>query len=219
MKASPEEEHENHERWLVSYADFITLLFAFFVVMYATSNSDLEKQKKFEESVQTSFGNISKQPKAIAFSVEQKSTGNSVMELPNQINYNQDLIEIEDRLQQLVQKSQTVSDITKITNDGKTISLTIAQKTLFKSLDDRLDIQELKTIISIGQILKSLDVNFEILIKTNQNLDGYFFKRGRLLAEILINKLKIDSNQISLKFLIDPKTPVDSLDLGFSISN
>ncbi|UGA36868.1 hypothetical protein JOS77_22060 [Chromobacterium haemolyticum] len=32
-----EEEHENHERWLVSYADFITLLFAFFVVMYARS--------------------------------------------------------------------------------------------------------------------------------------------------------------------------------------
>ena len=33
-----EEEHENHERWLVSYADFITLLFAFFVVMYAISS-------------------------------------------------------------------------------------------------------------------------------------------------------------------------------------
>ncbi|HRE16841.1 MAG TPA: flagellar motor protein MotB, partial [Rhodocyclaceae bacterium] len=32
------EEHENHERWLVSYADFITLLFAFFVVMYAISS-------------------------------------------------------------------------------------------------------------------------------------------------------------------------------------
>ena len=30
-------EHENHERWLVSYADFITLLFAFFVVMFAVS--------------------------------------------------------------------------------------------------------------------------------------------------------------------------------------
>ena len=33
-----EEESENHDRWLVSYADFITLLFAFFVVMYAISS-------------------------------------------------------------------------------------------------------------------------------------------------------------------------------------
>ncbi|MGB9130328.1 MAG: flagellar motor protein MotB, partial [Thiobacillus sp.] len=30
-------DHENHDRWLISYADFITLLFAFFVVMYAIS--------------------------------------------------------------------------------------------------------------------------------------------------------------------------------------
>jgi chemotaxis protein MotB len=44
-------EEENHERWLVSYADFITLLFAFFVVMYATSNNDEKKQKSFEDSV------------------------------------------------------------------------------------------------------------------------------------------------------------------------
>lgn len=44
-------EEENHERWLVSYADFITLLFAFFVVMYATSTNNEEKQKKFEDSV------------------------------------------------------------------------------------------------------------------------------------------------------------------------
>ena len=36
-------EHVNLERWLVSYADFITLLFAFFVVMYAISQADLAK--------------------------------------------------------------------------------------------------------------------------------------------------------------------------------
>lgn len=46
-------EHENSERWLVSYADFITLLFAFFVVMYATSNNNVEKQKEFQESVRS----------------------------------------------------------------------------------------------------------------------------------------------------------------------
>lgn len=49
------EEHENHERWLVSYADFITLLFAFFVVMYATSTNNVEKQKEFENSVRANL--------------------------------------------------------------------------------------------------------------------------------------------------------------------
>jgi chemotaxis protein MotB len=49
------EEPENHERWLVSYADFITLLFAFFVVMYATSSNNQEKQKSFQDSVKTSL--------------------------------------------------------------------------------------------------------------------------------------------------------------------
>jgi chemotaxis protein MotB len=39
-KKHHEEEHENHERWLVSYADFMTLLFAFFVVMYSVSRID-----------------------------------------------------------------------------------------------------------------------------------------------------------------------------------
>src|SRR5271166_935970 len=44
-------EHENHERWLVSYADFITLLFAFFVVMFATSQADKGKAQQVSDSV------------------------------------------------------------------------------------------------------------------------------------------------------------------------
>jgi chemotaxis protein MotB len=44
-------EHENHERWLVSYADFITLLFAFFVVMFATNQSDKNRAKQVSDSV------------------------------------------------------------------------------------------------------------------------------------------------------------------------
>jgi len=45
------EEPENHERWLVSYADFITLLFAFFVVMFASSNADKGKAQQVSNSV------------------------------------------------------------------------------------------------------------------------------------------------------------------------
>ena len=46
------EEHTNHERWLVSYADFITLLFAFFVVLFAISQVDDRKMGKLAEAVQ-----------------------------------------------------------------------------------------------------------------------------------------------------------------------
>jgi chemotaxis protein MotB len=45
------EEHENHERWLVSYADFMTLLFAFFVVMYAVSRVDNKRLVQVADSI------------------------------------------------------------------------------------------------------------------------------------------------------------------------
>ncbi|CAN5238743.1 flagellar motor protein MotD [soil metagenome] len=51
-----EEEHENHDRWLVSYADFITLLFAFFVVMYAISQVNEGKYKVLSNALGTAFG-------------------------------------------------------------------------------------------------------------------------------------------------------------------
>jgi chemotaxis protein MotB len=51
-------EHANHERWLVSYADFITLLFAFFVVMFAASNSDQKKAGKIATAVQVAFRDL-----------------------------------------------------------------------------------------------------------------------------------------------------------------
>ncbi len=49
------EEHANHERWMVSYADFITLLFAFFVVMYSISVVNQGKYKVLSESLVAAF--------------------------------------------------------------------------------------------------------------------------------------------------------------------
>src|ERR671928_584476 len=66
-KKHKHEEHENHERWLVSYADFITLLFAFFVVMYSVSRVD---NKRMVQVVQ-----------AIKFAMHFKGSG-GVGELP-----------------------------------------------------------------------------------------------------------------------------------------
>ncbi|MDR0717402.1 MAG: flagellar motor protein MotD [Azoarcus sp.] len=51
------EEHENTERWLVSYADFITLLFAFFVVMYSLSSINEGKYRVLSDSLVQAFRN------------------------------------------------------------------------------------------------------------------------------------------------------------------
>ena len=50
-KKHKHEEHENHERWLVSYADFITLLSAFFVVMYSVSSVNEGKFRVVSQSI------------------------------------------------------------------------------------------------------------------------------------------------------------------------
>jgi chemotaxis protein MotB len=47
--------HQNHERWLVSYADFITLLFAFFVVLYASAQVDQRKVGRLALAIQVAF--------------------------------------------------------------------------------------------------------------------------------------------------------------------
>jgi chemotaxis protein MotB len=49
------QQHSNHERWLVSYADFITLLFAFFVVLYASAQVDQRKVGKLALAIQVAF--------------------------------------------------------------------------------------------------------------------------------------------------------------------
>lgn len=54
-KKKKHEEHENLERWLVSYADFITLLFATFVVLYALAQVDATDFAKLEESLKNAF--------------------------------------------------------------------------------------------------------------------------------------------------------------------
>lgn len=54
-KKHKHEEHVNHERWVISFADMMTLLFALFVVLYALGVQDLEKLKKLSKSIQFAF--------------------------------------------------------------------------------------------------------------------------------------------------------------------
>lgn len=59
-------QHANHERWLVSYADFITLLFAFFVVLYASAQVDQRKVGKLAMAIQVAFQELGVFPASTA---------------------------------------------------------------------------------------------------------------------------------------------------------
>lgn len=84
------EEHENHERWLVSYADFITLLFAFFVVMYSMSSVNEGKYRVLSESMNAAFRPITRSFAPIQFGEEVRSIRQPefsvIMDVPIPIN-------------------------------------------------------------------------------------------------------------------------------------
>jgi chemotaxis protein MotB len=69
-----QEEHENHERWLVSYADFITLLFAFFVVMYSISSINEGKYRVLSDSLEGVFSQPDRSIKPIPIGEERPRT-------------------------------------------------------------------------------------------------------------------------------------------------
>ena len=79
------EGHANHERWLVSYADFITLLFAFFVVMFASSQTDKSKAKAISESVSEALNKGGVQAmvhEVLGGTVDERGSGNAQMKGP-----------------------------------------------------------------------------------------------------------------------------------------
>ena len=85
MARKKHESHANHERWLVSYADFITLLFAFFVVMFATSQTDKAKAQAVQDSVKKALeGESFSQVVSVILggAIDNKGQGNAEMHGP-----------------------------------------------------------------------------------------------------------------------------------------
>lgn len=79
-----QEEHENHERWLVSYADFITLLFAFFVVMYSISSVNEGKYKILSETLTGVFNHPERSIVPIAVGESRPKTTSMDQAISNQ---------------------------------------------------------------------------------------------------------------------------------------
>jgi chemotaxis protein MotB len=161
-----EDEHENHERWLVSYADFITLLFAFFVVMYAISQVNDGKYRVLSDTLSSTFRHIpgttsgaqvainpnAPMPMAVPF-----RRPNPGIKVDDNQRIKKDKLrnmakEINDALAPLVKEGQV-----RITEGALGITVDINASVLFSPGDARLDPGATYALTAVAKVLAPTD--------------------------------------------------------------
>lgn len=163
-KRNKHEDPENHDRWLVSYADFITLLFAFFVVMYATSTNNQDKQKSFEKSVRMNLKLTGAGPTA------DDDGGQGLLGAGSE---NKDVViplegfpkgkgpgETQDYLNRFIEKKMdnaTKETIQNIRHDAIGVRISLASAQFFNAGGTKLKVTSLKALDEIANLLKESD--------------------------------------------------------------
>jgi len=168
------EEHENLERWLVSYADFITLLFAFFVVMYAISQVNEGKYRVLSDALLHAFDSKST-PIQVQKLVPQDSKAPSALPvhqsiMPTKKNDAQsaqfkketekmkgiakDIMKVMERL---VKSGQV-----KVTQSARGIAIEINASVLFGSGQAVLEGESLKVLKAVAEVLTEVDNHIQV---------------------------------------------------------
>lgn len=159
---------ENHDRWLVSYADFITLLFAFFVVMYAISSVNEGKYREMSGALGSAFGTPSGDLVAMRPGMTQ-GTGSRIQLAPEQVKAETLRRARQERMRDVTRNlRQTLAPLMV---DGKVsmvegangLTLAMDASTLFLPGEARLSPEAVRTLSDIGQVLAPSD--FEIRVE------------------------------------------------------
>ncbi len=174
------EEHENHERWLVSYADFITLLFAFFVVMYALSSVNEGKYRVLSDSLVSAFNNPQKDLDPIKMPDPVQAPAEIIIGFPSPMSLNnqdrppiiqkksepaepqppaadspdqKNLDNIADQLS-LALNNMIEKDLIKVNKNGDGIDVEINSSILFNSGSALLQPQAVPVLTEIAKVVK-----------------------------------------------------------------
>lgn len=143
-------DHANHERWLVSYADFITLLFAFFTVLYATAQTDSSKTQKLVGAVQKAFKVGVFQEGANQLTVDAMVSVNS----GGMFSLGLNLKEVERTTQRIVADSHVGREITiKRTREG--IVLSLKSRFFFDPGSVKIKPEALPVLTRLARVLKA----------------------------------------------------------------
>jgi len=149
-----EEQGENHDRWLISYADFITLLFAFFVVMYAISSINEGKYKVISAALGNAFGGTT---------AAQASGAGQSIQLPNplQRKRTEAMRRERERLTRLAADLRTTlaplvrEGKVRVTQNSRGVSVEINASVLFAPGDSTLQPESVTALRSLADVLKN----------------------------------------------------------------
>jgi chemotaxis protein MotB len=173
---NPGGHHPSHERWIVSYADFVTLLFAFFVVMFATANADKGKARAVGESVRAALeeGRISNVGGAIRQALSRDGASHvrkrdAVKQPSGEKDENRQGLGIEeqsaraylelrplmDRLKKQLQAEVQKGDV-EVHMEPRGLAISFKQAALFASGEDRLKTSAFGAIGKVGGAISGL---------------------------------------------------------------
>ena len=164
------EGHANHERWLVSYADFITLLFAFFVVMFASSQTDKAKARAISESVSQALDKGGVQAivhEVLGGTVDEKGQGNAQLKGPGGSQPKNEPVpppppalpenkELLPKLTYLTEalKAEIAAGKLEIRQEERGLVISLKQAAFFPSGDDTVDLKSYEAIDKIAGIFR-----------------------------------------------------------------
>lgn len=164
-------ETENTDRWMVSYADFVTLLFAFFVVMYAISSVNEGKYRVLSDTMNEAFKVAPKSPDPIQIGKEHKviSSAESTNEIIKPIKVLPKLQRTYER--EMQQIAETVSKsvqplidqgLIKVTKHDLWVEIEMNSKILFSSADSELEDEALPALKALAGVLKKLPNSIDV---------------------------------------------------------
>jgi chemotaxis protein MotB len=173
-KKQHHEEHENLERWLVSYADFITLLFAFFTILYALGQTDKAKYQKAIESIQKAFlttGGVFPQRGSPFTPFEKEQDKGSLVPPaakdmgPNSKAEQEAMSRIAEQLKGIFERSTGLAadpkelDVVKTANGFK---IRMGEAMLFSPNSDKLKREQIPFLFEMGKRLAKLNLPIQV---------------------------------------------------------
>jgi chemotaxis protein MotB len=154
--------HENHERWLLTYADMITLLVAFFMMLYSMSVMNLQKFQEVAISIKSGFGGEENAKRNKDIIGVENSSGVMPIKVENKVSKNESRVdesifaEVKQQISDLIvsKKLQNIMDVKM--REGNIYIVLLTDKIFFPQGDAILTDDAKAILKDVGQIIEPL---------------------------------------------------------------